>query len=672
MTDNLLLRPWTGPLGGVPPLDQVEVSMFEPALVTAMAHKRAEIEQLRSNPEPPTFANTLEALERAGATLDRVAALYGVWASSFATPELRAVRQRVEPQLSELHDAIFQDPQLYHRVEEVAGEPGLSAEQTRLIKRYLETFRRAGAQLDPAGRERIAQINQRLSILYTTFSDNLLADEESHVTFLSEDQLGGLSASWIAGAAAAAEALGATGSWAVTNTRSSVEPFLASSTERTLRERVWRAYFTRGDHGDEHDNKPLIVEVLALRLERARLLGFESHAQLQLQSTMAATPERATELMQRVWGAASAKFRAEVAAMQALADARGDEITIEPWDVRYYAALIRRSEHDLDPAELQQHYQLEQLREGMFWTATQRFGWTFELEDLPVPHPDVRAWRVRNADGSDRGLFYLDPFARRGKRSGAWMMPYRVQDRLDTPTLPIVSNNCNFLKPPPGQPTLLTPDQVRTLFHEFGHAIHGLASDVTYPTLSGTRVPRDYVEFPSQLNEHWMDTPELLSRFALHQQTGAPPSPELLERSRAATNADSGFRTMEYLASAVVDMALHQCTDPVEPAAFETQTLAAWGLPPEVVMRHRTPQFAHIFSGDSYSAGYYSYLWADVLTADAAEAFAETGFYDRAISARLMETVLSRGNTIDPAEGFRAFLGRDTEVEALLRDRGLI
>lgn len=672
MTHDPLLQPWAGSLGGVPPLDQIEIEMFEPALLAAMAEKRSEIDKIRNVPEPPTFANTLEALERAGASLTRVGALYGLWSGNFATPEFRAVKQRLEPKFSELHDEIFQDRVLYDRVTAVSEDPQLSSEQARLITKYLELFRRAGAQLPQDGRARIAAINQRLSTLYTTFSDNLLADEESYVTFLEADQLGGLSGAWLAAAATAAEANGRAGAWAVTNTRSSVEPFLASSTERALREQVWRAYFTRGDHGDDNDNKALITEILALRLERARLLGFESHAHMQLQSTMASTPDQAIALMERVWAAASAKFRAEVAAMQALADARGDDLTIEPWDVRYYAAQLRRSEHALDPAELQQHYQLERLREGMFWTATQRFGWTFEPAEVPTPHPDVRAWVVRNADGSPRGLFYFDPFARKNKRSGAWMAAYRVQDRLDTPTLPIVSNNCNFLKPPPGQPTLLTLDQVRTLFHEFGHAIHGLASDVTYPTLSGTRVPRDYVEFPSQLNEHWMNTPEVLSQFALHQQTGEPPSPELLERSRASANADSGFRTMEYLASAVVDMALHLCTDPIDPASFEAQTLAAWDLPREVVMRHRTPQFAHVFSGDGYSAGYYSYLWADVLTADAAEAFAAAGFYDRATADRLVDTVLSRGNTVDPAEGFRAFLGRDTQVDALLRDRGLI
>ncbi|MCB9674535.1 MAG: M3 family metallopeptidase [Alphaproteobacteria bacterium] len=671
MSAEVLLAPWDGPYGGVPPLDRVDVAMFEPALLAAIDEKRQQARAIRDDPAPPTFSGTVEALERMGATLERVTDVYDLWSSNFSTPAFRDVKHRMEPKIAEIRDLVRQDGILFAKVKAVAADPSLTVEQARVCAEWLSDFERAGAHLDQAGRDRVMAINQRLAVLYNDFSDRLLADEEAWVTWLDASQLGGLPEGWVAAAKIAAEELGRPEAWAVTNTRSSVEPFLQYSTERDLRERVWRIFFKRGDNGDANDTVALIPEILALRLERARLIGYETHAHMQLSDTMARTPEAATALMRQIWEAASARFRAEVAEMQALADERGDGITIARWDVRFYAEEIRKARYDFDPAELLQHYELERLVEGMFWAATERFGWGFERIRVPLPHPDMSAWVVKNADGSPRGLFYLDPYARRGKRSGAWMTAYRTQQRL-AGHIPIVSNNCNFQKPPAGQPCLLTTDEARTLFHEFGHAMHGLASDVTYPKLAGTNVPRDYVEFPSQLNEHWLTTTELLARFALHHTTGEPPSAALLERMRAAANADSGFRTMEFLASAVMDMEMHLCTAPIDPRAFEDRVLAEWGLPAEVVMRHRTPQFAHVFSGESYSAGYYSYLWADVLVADAAEAFAEQGYYDVPLSKRLLDTVLSRGNTVDPAEGFRQFRGRDPEVGALLRERGLV
>ncbi|MEZ4318802.1 MAG: M3 family metallopeptidase [Myxococcota bacterium] len=671
MGAEVLLEPWKGPYGGVPPLDRVQVDQFEPALLAALDEKRREARAIRDQSAPPTFDNTLVALERMGTTLDRVEAIYDLWSSNFSSPAFRDVKHRMEPKIAELRDQIRQDGVLFARVQAVASDPALTEEQSRLCREWLTDFRRAGAHLDQAGRDRVMEINQRLSVLYNDFSDRLLADEESSVTWLDPHQLGGMPEGWVAAARTSAEELGQPGRFAVTNTRSSVEPFLMYSTERDLRKTVWRTFFKRGDNGDANDTVALIPEILALRLERARLLGFDTHAHLNLEDTMARTPEAAMDLMKRVWGPAVERFRAEVAAMQALADERGDGIVIDRWDTRYYAEEIRKARYDFDPGELLQHYQLDKLVDGMFWAATERFGWTFEPIDVPLPHPDMSAWVVRNADGTDRGLFYLDPYARRGKRSGAWMTAYRGQQGL-AGSLPIIANNCNFQKPPAGQPCLLTTDEARTLFHEFGHGMHGLASQVTYPTLAGTSVPRDYVEFPSQLNEHWLNTPELLGRFALHHATGAPPSSVLLDRMRAAANADSGFRTMEFLASSVMDMEMHLTTDPVDPREFEDRVLAQWGLPREVVMRHRTTQFAHVFSSEYYSAGYYSYLWADVLVADAAEAFAESGFYDTELSARLLDTVLSRGNTLDPAEGFRRFRGRDPQVGALLRERGLV
>lgn len=663
--DNPLLADWTGPLGGVPPLDVVRVEHFEPAMRAGMEAKRREAQAVRDCAEPPTFDNTIAALEGVGALLSRVRAVYSLWVHNFSSAELRPVRQTLEPLLAKLHDDIHQDPVLYERVQAVSQQP-LDEEQRRVVASYLRAFERSGAHLDADGRARIAAINQRLSTLYTTFSDNLLADEDGYVTWLQEDQLGGLSEGFAAAAKEAAISRGNPALWAIPNTRSSVEPFLQLSTERDLRETVWRTYYSRGDHDDATDNKGLIAEILTLRIERAGLLGYPSHAHLRLAPTMAKSPENARELLEDVWKAAVRKFSDELDALQALADPDG--VTVDRWDVRYYAELDRKANHAFDPSELAAHFQLDRLVDGMFWAANRLYGWTFEPVEVPVPHPDFSVWRVDNADGTPRGLFYFDPYARPGKRSGAWMTAYRMQDGLRG-DLPIVSNNCNFLKAPEGRPSTLSLDEAETLFHEFGHAIHGLASDVRYRSIAGTSVPRDFVEFPSQLNEHWLFTEELLERFALHVDTGAPPDPALIARLQTAANADSGFMTLEFLASAVMDLEMHVRTEPIDPAHFEDEILEAWGLPTEVVMRHRTPQFSHVFSGEAYSAGYYSYLWADMLVADAAEHFEEHGFYDRQEADRLMDLLLSRGDSVDPAEAYRAFRGRDPRVEALLRDR---
>jgi peptidyl-dipeptidase Dcp len=668
---QVLLQPWTGPCGGAPPLDRIDVDALAPALEAAIAERAEEAAAIREDPSAPTFENTFVALERMGSTLERVHSMYHLWCDNFSTPAVREVAQEMEPRLTAARDAIYQDRALFDRLMATPTD-GLSTEQERLRDVWLRKFRRAGAHLDTPQRERIASINRRLSTLHTTFGDRLLADEEGWVTWLTADQLGGLSDGWLDAAKSAAEELGKPDLWAVTNTRSSVEPFLEASTERDLRKTVWERFYSRGDNGDENATSDLVTEILQLRLEKARILGFDTHAHLVLESTMAKTPDAAMELMRRVWEPAAAAFRAQVQELQALADRRGDDLVIEPWDVRFYNEILRRERYDFDPDVLLPHFQLDALVEGMFWAATERFGWAFtELQDVPLPHPDWRVWRVDNEDGSPRGLFYLDPYARKGKRSGAWMTAYRVQQGLGG-HLPVVSNNCNFTRPPNGKPCLLSLDNARTLFHEFGHALHGLASEVTYPSLAGTSVARDYVEFPSQLNEHWLETPELLSRFARHQTTGEPPSAAVLERMQAASNADQPFRTMEFMASAVMDMEMHLETEPVDAAAFEAETLTRWGLPHGVVMRHRTPHFMHVFAGGGYAAGYYSYLWADVLVADAAEAFAETGFYDAPLSKSLYDRVLARGNTVDPAESYRAFRGRDADVDALLRGRGLV
>lgn len=672
---NPLLQPWTGPMAGVPPLDQVTVPALEAALEAAMLEEDEELAALRAVDGPGTFDDTVRALDQLGDTLDRVASIYHNWSYSFASDELRALRRTLEPRFSARRDALYGDTALYARVRHVADTAdaaGLTPVQRRLCTRILERFEDAGAHLDDPTRARVAAINQRLSSLYTDFSDRVLADEEQLVTWLDADDLEGLSESWRSAAKAAAAHHGQPHRWAVQNTRSAVEPFLIASPRRDLRETVWRTFYGRGELRTETDTRPLITEILALRGERARLLGFSTHAHKVLSRTMAGTPEAALGLLRKVWGPARATFQRELEKMRPLAEADGVTLPLQPWDVRFYGEKVRRRDHDLDPALLQKHFSLDRLRDGMFWAAEQTMGWTFEQVDVPVPHPDVTVYAIRAADGSDVGLFHFDPFARAGKRSGAWMSTYRSQGWDADRVPPVVLNTCNFLKPGGDAPALLTVTNATTLFHEFGHAMHGLASQVRYRGLAGTSVVRDFVEFPSQLNERWLTTPELLQRFGRHVDTGEPLPAELLAKMEAAANASSGFGTMEFLASAVVDMVLHLETGPVDPATFEAETLAEWGLPSAVVMRHRTPHFAHIFSGEGYAAGYYCYLWADTLVADAAEAFDARGFYDTELFGRYHDTILSRGHTVDAAEAYRAFLGRDPQVEPLLRHRGLI
>ena len=675
--DNPLLREWRGPYGGVPPFDAVRVAQFEPALEAAMAENLAEIDRIASDPAAPTFENTLGALEATGRTLNRVIAVYGVWSGNMNGPEFQEVERRMAPRLAAFSDRITQNTALFRRIEAVYESPdkaGLTPEQQRLAWHYHTSFVRAGARLDAAGKARVAEINQRLAELYTDFSQNVLADEtDQYLVLEREEELDGLPHGTIDAAADAAAERGLAGKWVITNSRSAMEPVLTFSNRRELRERAFRLFVSRGDHPGAHDNNPLVPEILRLRAERARLLGYDTHAHWRLENTMAGTPARATELMENVWTPAVARVRQEVADMQAIADAEGAGISIEPWDYRYYAEKVRKAKYDLDENEIKPYLQLEKLREAMFWVAGELFGFAFTpVSDVPVFHPDVRVWEVTDrASGAHRGLFYFDPYARPDKRSGAWMDALREQEKFERPVTTLVSNNSNFVKGRPGEPVLVSWDDARTLFHEFGHAVHGLCSDVSYPSLSGTAVPRDYVEFPSQLLEHWLQTPEVLSRFALHYRTGEPIPAALVERIERAARFNEGFATVEYLSSALVDMRLHLAGDaPLDAARFERETLAQLGMPREIVMRHRVPQFLHIFSSDGYSAGYYSYLWSDVLTADAFEAFTEAGGpYDPAIARRL-RAALAAGNTRDPAEAYRAFRGRDPRVEALMRKRG--
>jgi peptidyl-dipeptidase Dcp len=641
---------WSGPFGGVPPFDLARVAHFKPALEAAIASELAAIERIAADPSPPTFDNTHVPFEHALRDFDRACAVYRVYGRTMSSPEYQAVEREMEPRLAALRDQVLHNGRLFDRiaaVHEGADAAGLTPEQKRLAWLRYTDFVRAGARLDGVAKERLAGINQRLAALYTRFNQNVLADEETTVALDDGTE--------------------------VVNTRSSVEPFLASSPNRAHREKVWRAFVSRGDNGDANDNKPVIAEIVALRLERARLLGYPTHAHWRLERSMAKTPERALKLLEAVWEPAIARVRQEVADMQAIAQAEGAGITIAPWDYRYYAERVRKAKYDLDDAEVKPYLQLDRLREAMFWVAGELLGLTFTpVGGVAVYHPDVSVWEVKGEGGRHAGLFYFDPYARPGKVSGAWMNAYRAQDRLDGEVTPIVSNNCNYVKPAPGEPVLISWSDAHTLFHEFGHALHGLASRVTYPSVAGTSVDRDFVEFPSQLLEHWLATPELLQRYARHCRSGEPMPPALLEKIRRAARFNQGFETVEYLASALVDMRLHLAdSSPQDIAAFERDTLAAIGMPPQICMRHRLAHFGHLFSSDGYSAGYYSYLWADTLTADAFEAFSEAGGpYDRAVARRLRDEVLACGNTIDPEQSYRAFRGRDPGVDALMRKRG--
>jgi peptidyl-dipeptidase Dcp len=677
-TKNPLTTEWTGPYGGVPPFDKVRIADMKPALEEAMAEQLAEIDAIANKKAAPTFENTIAAMERTGKKLDRVDTIYYIWAANMNSKEFAAVEREMAPRFAALSDKINQNSALFKRIEAVYNSPDkakLSPEQERLTWVRYTKFVRAGARLNTEQKARLSEINQRLATLFTTFNQNLLRDENDlYVVLKNETDLAGMSQAYKDAARAAAESKGVKDAWIVANTRSSVDPFLTYADRRDLREKVWRMFVDRGDNGDANDNNATIAEILQLRAERAKLLGYETHAHWRLEDAMAKTPERAMELLESVWTPAVARVKEEVADMQALANREGARITIEPWDYRYYMEKVRKDRYDLDAGEVKQYLQLDKIRQAMFWVAGEVFNFSFsQAKNVPVFHPDMSVWEVKDkTTGKHIGLWYFDPFARDGKRSGAWMNAYRSQQRMDGEITTLVSNNSNFVKGKPGEPVLISWDDAVTMFHEFGHALHGLSSNVTYPTLSGTLVPRDYVEFPSQLLEHWLATPEVLQKFAVHYETGKPIPQELVDKIKSAATFNQGFATVEYLASAFVDMKLHLAgSAKIDPDKFERETLAALGMPEEIVMRHRTPQFAHAFGSDGYSAGYYSYLWSDVITADAYGAFTEgKGPYDREVGQSLVKYVFSVGNTIDPAEAYREFRGRDPQVEALMKKRG--
>ena len=677
MTQSILLEDWSGPYGGVPPWDRVRPEEFVDAFDAAIAEAEADYQRIADNSEPPTFANTIVAMELAGRTLNRVRPIFGVHSGNLNVGPIPEIQKVVMPKMAEHSDRITQNTKLFSRIATVyEGDQrqSLSTAQQRLLEDRYKTFVRLGAQLRDDDKRSLADINKRLASLYADFMQNVLDDEQDHVTWIeNESDLAGLPKNVVSAMANAANERDRSGQWAVTNTRSSMDPFLTYADSRDLREQVWRTYYSRGDNGDAKDNKAIIAEILKLRARRATMLGYPTHAHWRLEPQMAKTPEATMELMMRVWSKAVERVREEVADMQRIADAEGAGITIEPWDYRYYAEKVRAEKYDLDFNEVKPYLQLEKLVEGMLWCATQLFGLQFKpIADVPVFHPDVRVWEVSNDASQHVGLFYLDPYAREGKRSGAWMMDYRPQENMGRPITPLISNTSNFVKPGAGEPALISWDDALTLFHEFGHGLHGLCSQVEYPSQSGTSVARDFVEFPSQIYEHWLSTPEVLGRFAIHYETGEPLPQALFEKITRAATFNQGFATTEFLASALIDMKLHLAGDAdIDPETFERETLAELGMPREIVMRHRTPHFAHIFAGDGYSAGYYSYLWADVLTADAAEAFEQAGgFFDPDVAQRLLSTVLAVGDTVDPADSYRAFRGRDADPSALLRKRG--
>jgi peptidyl-dipeptidase Dcp len=669
-----MLAAWTGPYGGYPRFDHVKVADFKPALEEAMALNRREIAAIADNPAAPTFKNTIEALERAGQPFNRVQTIYSVWGANLSTPDYQAVQNEMDPKLAAFNDEIVQNAKLFRRIEAVYQSPAtkkLTPEQQRLAWIYWSNFTRAGAKLDPTAKTRVAEINQRLATLFAKFGQNLQADEAGWITYLMADELAGLPEGLKTAAAQAAAEHGHKGEWAITNTRSSMDPFLTYSDNRALREKVWRNYYSRGDHKDAHDNSAIISEILKLRYERAKLLGYPSFAHWKLGDKMVKTPDEAMALMLAVWPSATARVRQEVADMQAVADKEGAKITIAAWDYRYYAEKVRKAKYDLDNGQVKSYLQLDKIRDAVFWEAGQLYGFTFtKVEGVPVFHPDVTVYEVKKA-GRHVGLWYLDPYAREGKNSGAWEQGYRPQSRFLNGQTAIVSNNTNFVKAAPGEPILISWDDGITIFHEFGHALHDLNSAVTYPTQAGTNVATDFVEFPSQLNENWLSTPEILGKFAVNAK-GEPIPPALVAKINKAATFNQGFTVTEFMASAIYDMKIHLAGGgDIDPDRFEAETFKALGLPGEVVMRHRPTQFAHIFSGDGYAAGYYSYLQSEVLDHDAFEAFLENGGpYDKAMAKKYHDTIVSVGNTVDPAVAYRNFRGRDAKIDAYLRNKG--
>jgi peptidyl-dipeptidase Dcp len=675
---NPLLTSWSTPFG-LPPFESIAPEHYRPAFDTALAEQQAEIKAIAEDTETPTFANTIEAMERGGASLKRVGGVFFNLSGSHTNEAIQAIERDLAPVLAKHRNSIFMNEALYKRVADLYEKReslGLTPEQARVLDRYHTIFVRAGAKLQGEEKKRLAAITERLASLGTQFAQNVLADEKSYQLVLdTEADLEGLPSFLREAAAQAAEERGLSGKYVITLSRSSIEPFLQFSKRRDLREQAFKGWASRGDTGGATDNKAIIAEMAALRAERAKLLGYETFSDFKLSDTMAKTPDNVLKLLNDVWTPARKRAQEERDDLQALAQSKGDNIVIAPWDWRFYSDQVRMERHNLDEAVIKPYFQLDRIIEASFETAHRLFGLSFkELKDFPRYHPDIRAWEVLDADGQHIGTFIGDYFARSSKRSGAWMSAFRSQEKLTGDVRPIIVNVMNFAKGGAGEPSLLSFDDARTLFHEFGHGLHGLLSNVTYPLLAGTAVSTDFVELPSQLYEHWLSQPDILRRYATHYRTGEPIPEELLERLMAARNFNQGFATVEYLASAFVDLELHRRKDVsgLDVSAFEKETLEKIGMPREIIMRHRTPHFAHVFSGDGYSSGYYSYLWSEVLDADAFVAFEETGdAFNKDMAEKLKRFIYSAGNLRDPAEAYMSFRGRLPNVDALLAKRGL-
>ncbi|WP_246722927.1 M3 family metallopeptidase [Aureimonas sp. OT7] len=661
---------------GLPDFSKLTADRFEPAFEEAMASHAAEISAIANADAPPSFDNTVAAMERAGALLRRVSATFHALAGANTDDALQAVERAVSPRLSRHSSAISLNEALFARVDalyEARHTLGLDAESLRLLERMHLGFVRSGARLVGRDRDALAEINARLSELGTAFSQNVLADEKSYALPVPGAALEGLPGWLVAAMAEAAQARGMAGH-VVTLSRSLIVPFLTYCRDRALRETAFAAWTARGEHDGPHDNRPIMAETLRLRAEKARLLGYDSFAAFKLDDSMAKTPDAVRTLLTSVWDKARVRAAADAEALAALAVAEGDNAALAPFDWRYYAEKRRQAEFSFDEGALKPYFQLDRMIEASFDVANLLFGLTFErIENARAWHPDARVWQVLRADGSTVGIFIGDYFARSSKRSGAWMSALRGQDKLDGGHTPIIYNICNFAKPAKGQPALLSMDDARTLFHEFGHALHGLLSDVTWPSLSGTSVSRDFVELPSQLYEHWLGVPEILERHARHVETGEALPAELVRRMEETRNFDAGFDTVEFTASALVDLALHEMGQaPDDPIAAEAEVLARIGMPDAIVMRHRSPHFAHVFSGDGYASGYYSYMWSEVLDADAFEAFTETGDpFDPAMAQSLLRNIYSAGNSRPADVLYQAFRGRMPDAGALMRKRGL-
>jgi peptidyl-dipeptidase Dcp len=674
--ENPLLTDWTGPFE-LPPFARIKPEHFRPAFDRTLAKHRSEIDAIAADPAAPNFDNTIVVLEKSGRELERVANVFFVLAGADTSEEIEAVERDISPLLARHSNALYLNRGLYARIVNLYKKRSaldLDAEQARVLDRYHTRFVRAGAGLEKVAQDRLAAINERLASLGTQFGQSVLADEKYFAMVLEEGDLAGLPDFARAAARAAAEERGHAGKYVITLARSSVETFLQFSSRRDLRDKAFQAWIKRGENGGATDTRALIAEMVALRAERAKLLGFASFADYRLDDQMAKTPAAARGLLDEVWGRARSKAAAERDALQTLIAEEGGNFALAPSDWRYYTEKLRKARYKLDEAEIKPYFSLDKMIEAAFETARRLFGLNFAPAAAPLYHPDACAWDVTDAQGRHVALFIGDYFARTSKHSGAWMTSLRDQEKLSADVRPIVLNVCNFSKPTTGEPALLSFDDARTLFHEFGHALHGMLSNVTYPLIAGTAVPSDFVELPSQLYEHWLEVPQILQEYARHYRTGEPMPKALLDRLLATRTFNQGFATVEYTACALVDLDLHSLPNPVglDVSEFERRDLERIAMPAEIVMRHRLPHFQHLFSGGGYAAGYYSYMWSEVLDADAFAAFEETGdAFDPATAKRLREYVYGAGNLREPADAYEAFRGRLPTVDALLKKRGL-